>query len=162
MGGRGRPRKRKAHETPAPSSDVRKSRGHIFILSCTKAYPCIVPSKVSSLYAMCSVCECDFLISHGGFNDVSRHVKSMRHITKGQSLDNCSKMTSFFSKSENCSGRWNDSCLSWVELRDRPWREKNTDKCWKIQTNVTNTTEKWIWGWQVCIMLLYIASSQMI
>ena len=100
MGERGRPRKRKAGETPAPSSDVEKSRGQRFLSSYKKAYPCIVPSEVSSLYAWCSVCDCDFLISHGGFDDVSRHVKSMRHITKGQSLDNCSKMTFFFSKSE--------------------------------------------------------------
>ena len=42
---------KKAGKTLALSSDVQKNRGHEFLFSCMSAYPCIVPSKVSSMYA---------------------------------------------------------------------------------------------------------------
>ena len=33
--------------------------------------------------------------------------------------------------------------------RERPWRKTDLTSVKKILTDVTNTTEKWIWGWQV-------------
>ena len=36
----------------------------------TKEYPCIVASKVSAKYARCTVCDFDFVVSHGGRDDV--------------------------------------------------------------------------------------------
>ena len=59
---------------------------------------CIVPVKVSSVYTHYSVYKFGFFISYGGFDDVSGHVKLLQHISKGQLLDDCSKLTRHFLK----------------------------------------------------------------
>ena len=45
------------------------------------------------------MCDQDFSIAHGGFDDVSRHVKSARHVSKGVSLQNTQKLSNFFATS---------------------------------------------------------------
>ena len=53
-----------------------------FLPGYTKEYPCIVASNVSAKYPRCTVCDFDFVVSHGGRDDVERHVSSGRHKAK--------------------------------------------------------------------------------
>ena len=52
-------------------------------------------SKIGRTYARCTVCDMDFVISHGGASHVASHVKSMRHKQKGLALEQSSKMTNY-------------------------------------------------------------------
>jgi hypothetical protein len=44
-------------------------------------YPGIVQCKRGSRYAYCEKCGCDFTISHGGQNDIVRHLKTKKHVS---------------------------------------------------------------------------------
>lgn len=67
----------------------------------TNAYADILRSSKGSIYARCVTCGCDFSISHGGENDIKKHLKTTKHI-QGKSAGQCSrKMDSFFVKTES-------------------------------------------------------------
>eukprot|EP00745_Piridium_sociabile_P014720 TRINITY_DN21691_c0_g2_i2.p1 TRINITY_DN21691_c0_g2~~TRINITY_DN21691_c0_g2_i2.p1 ORF type:complete len:175 (-),score=12.30 TRINITY_DN21691_c0_g2_i2:227-751(-) len=92
--------KNEGGESDSESSAAKRKpavkRHQHYLPSYTKAYPCIVASKVSSKYARCSVCDMDFMVSHGGMDDVARHVSSVRHESKAQALDKSAKLTKIF------------------------------------------------------------------
>lgn len=101
MGGRGL--KRPANSQAEGTNHLKKNkREQLFLPSYTKAYPCVQASKVAKTHARCTVCEFDFSVKHGGFDDVSKHVKSGRHIAKGQALASSSQLTNFFQKADSC------------------------------------------------------------
>ena len=66
------------------------------------AHPCIQPSKVGKTYARCTVCSFNLSIKHGGFDDVSKHVKSAWHIAKEGCLQHIFTLSSF--PQPSCSG----------------------------------------------------------
>ena len=37
-------------------------------------------SPLSDEHAFCTICRCNFLISHGGKNDVLKHVNGKKHV----------------------------------------------------------------------------------
>ena len=90
---------RKVDRKPAVGYPAVK-RGQRFLPRYTTKYPCIVASKVSAKRARCSVCDSDFLISHGGRDDVEKHVSSRRHKAKAKAIDKSGKMTSFFAPAD--------------------------------------------------------------
>ena len=47
-------------------------------------YPCIVRSALSQHHVRCTVCATDFIVSHGGMNNVKRHMGSKCHIDCGK------------------------------------------------------------------------------
>jgi hypothetical protein len=47
------------------------------------------------------VCCFDFKISHGGFDDVERHVSSSAHKSKAAACDKTSKISSFFGTAQS-------------------------------------------------------------
>ena len=71
----------------------KRKRERHFLQGYTAAYPCIIQSKVSTTYARCTVCNFDFVISHGGKDDVDRHVASARHKKKAEAAEKSTKMT---------------------------------------------------------------------
>ena len=106
MAGRGRPRcfKRKlVNEQPEDGSKkpatcavkTTKQREQQFLDSYAEAYPCIVHSSISPVHARCKACCMDFKISHGGFDDVFRHVGSAAHKAKSTAVHKSSHITSF-------------------------------------------------------------------
>ena len=53
-------------------------------LSTWKLPPGIIASKKGPKFAFCKYCSADFGIGHGGFNDITRHVKTKSHENKGR------------------------------------------------------------------------------
>ena len=77
------------------SAPQKVKREQKFLASYYKNNPCIVASKIDSTYARCTACEIDFKVSHGGIADVSKHVKSVRHIAKAAALKNSTPLGHF-------------------------------------------------------------------
>ena len=44
--------------------------------------PYIAASKRGSKYAYCKLCNSNFDVTHGGFNDIRRHVQGLRHVAR--------------------------------------------------------------------------------
>ena len=55
-------------------------------LTTWKLPPGIIASKKGPEFAFCKYCSVDFGIGHGGFNDITRHVKTKSHENKGRVL----------------------------------------------------------------------------
>jgi hypothetical protein len=94
----------KGHKRTAKSQgegSAKKRREQEFLASYTKAYPCVQASRIAKTHARCNVCEFDFSISHGGLGDVTKHVKSGRHISRGQALASSSQLTIFLKNSDS-------------------------------------------------------------
>ena len=70
-------------------------------LCCTIAHPCIQPLIVGKTYARCTVCSFDLCIKHGGYDDDSKHVNSVRHIAKEECLKHASTLSSFLQPSSS-------------------------------------------------------------
>lgn len=43
-------------------------------------WPFLLPSKVDEYHTFCSICNCDFSISHGGVTDCEKHVQTSKHL----------------------------------------------------------------------------------
>ena len=48
----------------------------------TVSFKCISPSLVSDSHVRCNICMSDLSISHGGLDDIKRHVKAQKHVAK--------------------------------------------------------------------------------
>ena len=57
--------------------------------------PHIVRSRKGQQFAKCTLCRSDFSVSHGGFNDVTRHVNGIIHVEKLREAQSSSSITSF-------------------------------------------------------------------
>ena len=55
----------------------------------------ITASKWGSMYAYCKLCASNFSVSHGGFNDVKRHIEGYRHQDKLKDSSSTTSITSF-------------------------------------------------------------------
>jgi hypothetical protein len=66
------------------------------------AYPVIRKSAKDCYHAFCSLCSVDINVSHGGIQDVKKHVLSSKHDSKAK-LNNVKKLPVFFSSSSDLS-----------------------------------------------------------
>lgn len=66
----------------------------------TKEFPCIISSKKGSTFAMCTVCNCEFSVAHGGKTDVVKHVNTKKHLEKAASIEKNEKI-SFFAETRD-------------------------------------------------------------
>lgn len=67
-----------------------------------KEYAQQFPVSTSSLgeyHAFCTVCSVDFLISHGGVNDIKKHIKSKKHLDQSKVRANTPRISNFFASS---------------------------------------------------------------
>ena len=64
------------------------------------------------LPAYCKLCESDFNISHGGLNDIKRHVEGTKHQNKLKDISTNSTLMSFYGDQrrarEKCNFCWNN------------------------------------------------------
>ena len=58
--------------------------------------PHIVRSRRGIKFAKCTLCRSDFSVSHGGFNDITRHVNGIVHIEKLREAQSSPSATTFF------------------------------------------------------------------
>ena len=65
----------------------------------SQLWSCIVPSKLGSSHARCTLCECDFTIKSGGKTDIDRHVKTKKHSEFDRLKSQTKPVTSFFAQS---------------------------------------------------------------
>ena len=49
-------------------------------------------------YVRCTVCDFDFVVSHGGRDDVERHVSSGRHKAEAEAIDKSAMMMKFLTR----------------------------------------------------------------
>ena len=84
----------------ASTSSSKSQRKQTFRKEYSNKWPCIIRSKVDEFTARCTVCECDFSISHGGANDITAHVKRKKHITLAQSRESNQNIGQFFRRSD--------------------------------------------------------------
>ena len=61
-----------------------------------KLPPYITASKRVTKYAYCKLCSSNFDLSHGGFNDIKRHVEGVRHADRLSQSSSSSPITSFY------------------------------------------------------------------
>lgn len=45
-------------------------------------YPVVRKSNIGDTYAFCKLCQCDFSVGHSGLGDVTKHVKTAKHIAR--------------------------------------------------------------------------------
>ena len=92
----GRRRKTVAHgDDPSPETKQRK-RECQFISSWTSIYDGIEKSHRGTTYARCSYCGIDINISHGGKNDVEKHVGTSGHGATVRASKGLANLSSFF------------------------------------------------------------------
>ena len=65
-----------------PSTKKRKTGGSGKFKSNWKLPPHIACSRKGIKFASCKLFQSDFSVSHGGFNDITRHVKGSNHVQK--------------------------------------------------------------------------------
>ena len=70
-------------------------RKQTFLGSCTITHLCIEPSKIGETYARYTVCTFDLSIKRGGYDVVSKHVKSVRLKAKEGCVKHTSMLSSF-------------------------------------------------------------------
>ena len=61
-----------------------------------KLPPYKAASNRGSKYAYCKLCSSNFDISHGGFNDIKRHVEGRRHSERLSQSSSSSSVTTFY------------------------------------------------------------------
>lgn len=61
----------------------------------SKDFPSIKASREGEKFAFCEICWSDFSISHGGKFDVSRHLKTFKHLEYAKSSSTCRKLDNF-------------------------------------------------------------------
>lgn len=86
--------KRKA----AGSPDKRQSKIRYackFNADWTRNFPCIVKDKLDS-HAFCRLCSSSFSISHGGINDVRRHIATTQHSNKERDTSSTPTLVNMF------------------------------------------------------------------
>lgn len=83
------------------SNKSSKSYFQTFKESYTNDFPSIQKSSKGVKFAFCYICRNDFSISHGGRNDVFRHVNGPKHKENVKCAESTSKLTTFFKKSDN-------------------------------------------------------------
>ena len=62
--------------------------------------PHIEVSKKGDKYARCRVCNSHFSVSHGGFNDITRHVNGAGHLQRLKDAQSTGTITSAFASVE--------------------------------------------------------------
>nr|XP_042907634.1 uncharacterized protein LOC122271209 [Parasteatoda tepidariorum] len=67
----------------------------------TAEFPCIKKSNKGEKYAYCTICFSDFLISHGGRNDIHRHVTGPNHAKNIENAENNQRLSKFFKPPDN-------------------------------------------------------------
>lgn len=69
---------------PRLCNEISLSTAKLFFETFKKCYssdfPCIKSSRNGEKSAFCEYCRCDFTICHDGKYDISRHVKSTKHL----------------------------------------------------------------------------------
>ena len=55
-----------------------------------------VRSRKGIKFTRCTLCCSDFSVSHGGFNDVTRHVNGIIHVENLREAQSSLSLTSFF------------------------------------------------------------------
>ena len=61
----------------------------------------ITSSTKGTKFAYCKLCYCHFSVSHGGINDIKRHVDCQKHKLKSNESDNSAKIAMFFREPQN-------------------------------------------------------------
>ena len=74
-----------------------KSRREQWIL----VYPFLRESKRGETYALCSICNTDFSIGHGGENDIKRHVALNKHVQTVAAPKSTQNVSNFFAGSSS-------------------------------------------------------------
>ena len=64
----------------------------------TEDHVCIKSSRKGDTFAFCEVCRADFTISHGGYNDVKRHLNTEKHKANARAVANTSKVAFLHAK----------------------------------------------------------------
>ncbi len=60
-------------------SKIANRKGQVFLPSYMERNNYIVKSTKGAVYAHCNLCNCDFTVSHGGWNSVTDHMKTAKH-----------------------------------------------------------------------------------
>ena len=63
----------------------------------TSEWPCIIKSSRES-YVFCKTCVVDFSIKHGGKYDITKHMKTSKHIDKCKIMQQCQPMSNALAK----------------------------------------------------------------
>lgn len=60
-------------------ANKKQRRVQTFLPEYSLRWPLLTISKLGNTYAMCTVCNTDFSVAHGGANDCAKHVRGLRH-----------------------------------------------------------------------------------
>lgn len=71
------------------STSKRVKKLQTFKVDYHKKWQFMIPFKKSDNYARYCLCSSDFLIGHGGANDIKSHIKSMRHRSAAEANGSC-------------------------------------------------------------------------
>ena len=66
-------------------------------------FPVITKSHINDQHACCTVCKCDFDISHSGIGDVKKPVATDKHTCKAAAGTGSRKVADFFTGSKDLS-----------------------------------------------------------
>lgn len=80
---------------PGPSKRHCKAGGHF--KASWKLPPGITSSTKGNKYAYCKYCFKHFLVSHGGFNDITRHINGASHQQRSKDVQGTSNLSSLLS-----------------------------------------------------------------
>ena len=67
-----------------------ENRDHVFFRGLMK------PSRKGDTYALCTLCRNDFSIAHGGSNDITKHIKTAKHLSFGKATESSRPITHIF------------------------------------------------------------------
>ena len=71
------------HEIMMEDVNKKKARlGQRFHLEYSVQFPVITKSHINDQHACCTVCKCDFDISHSGIGDVKKHVAQINTLAR--------------------------------------------------------------------------------
>lgn len=79
-------------DPPAKKARVTQKFRSDYIIS----WPFLCPSKLGDSHAHCKTCCSDFSISHGGRDDIKKHISSKKHATHFQLKSQVAPVSSFF------------------------------------------------------------------
>ena len=85
------------HRNNDAKSGSNNRRKQKFRENYAKEYPgIIVKSCKGEGYAYCTICRCDFTVSSGGLNDITRHIKNGKHTDNAKLSKEIPKISNFF------------------------------------------------------------------
>ena len=108
------------------SSKSKSQRKQMFREEYSTRWPCIIRSKLDDFTARCTVCQCDFTISHGGANDITAHIKRKKHLNLAQSRETNQNIGHFFRRGDYSTIRAETLMANFLIEHNLPFAETGT------------------------------------